>query len=74
VPLFVLTEDERMVVNAIVRAGGELRQDELPELTNYSRPKVSRIVNDLEGKQILMREKKGKTYKVSIAKKFISRK
>lgn len=74
VPLFVLTEDERTVVNAIVRAGGELRQDELPELTNYSRPKVSRIVNDLEGKQILMREKKGKTYKVSIAKKFINRK
>ena len=71
VPLFVLTEDERAVVRTIETAGGELRQDALPDLTGYSRPKVSRIVNDLEAKKILSREKKGKTYKVKVAKKFI---
>lgn len=73
VPLFVLTEDERKVVDAIGNAGGELRQELLPDLTNFSRPKVSRIVNDLEGKKIFIREKKGKTYKVRIAKKFINK-
>ncbi len=73
VPLFVLTEDERKVVDAIGKSGGELRQELLPDLTNFSRPKVSRIVNDLEGKKIFIREKKGKTYKVRIAKKFINK-
>ncbi len=71
VPLFVLTDDERRVVMAIEAEGGELRQDALPDLTTFSRPKVSRIISDLEGKKIIMREKKGKTYKVIIAKKFI---
>ena len=71
IPLFVLTEDERRVVDAIEAEGKELRQERLPELTTFSRPKVSRIVNDLESKQILIREKDGKTYKVKTAKKFI---
>jgi hypothetical protein len=71
VPLFVLTDDERKVVEAIEGVGGELRQDALPDLTSFSRPKVSRIISDLEGKKIIAREKKGKTYKVIIAKKFI---
>jgi len=72
VPLFVLTEDERKVVNAIEKVNGELQQDKIPDMTNFSRPKVSRIVNDLESKKILLREKYGKTYKVKIAKKFIT--
>jgi uncharacterized membrane protein len=71
VPLFVLTDDERKVVMTIEEAGGEMRQDALPGLTTFSRPKVSRIINDLEGKKIIAREKKGKTYKVVLAKKFI---
>lgn len=71
VPLFVLTDDERKVVMTIEESGGALRQDALPDLTTYSRPKVSRIINDLEGKKIITREKKGKTYKVILAKKFI---
>lgn len=72
VPLFVLTEDERKVVSAIEKGDGEVGQDKIPEMTNFSRPKVSRIVNDLESKKIIMREKHGKTYKVKIAKKFIN--
>ncbi|MBN1786511.1 MAG: hypothetical protein JW825_05965 [Candidatus Methanofastidiosa archaeon] len=72
VPMFVLTEDERKVVEAIENKDGELKQDMLPDLTNFSRPKVSRIVNDLESKKILLREKHGKTYKVKTAKKFIN--
>jgi len=72
VPLFVLTEDERKVVGAIEKNNGMIHQDKLPDITNFSRPKVSRIVNDLESKKILHREKYGKTYKVKTAKKFIN--
>ncbi len=71
VPLFVLTDDERRVVMVIEQGGGEIMQDTLPDLTTFSRPKVSRIIGDLEKRKIITREKKGKTYKVIIAKKFI---
>jgi len=72
VPLFVLTEDERKVVDGIEKNDGEVKQDMLPDITNFSRPKVSRIVNNLEQKKIILREKYGKTYKVKTAKKFIN--
>ncbi|MFQ5891465.1 MAG: cell wall-binding repeat-containing protein [Candidatus Methanofastidiosia archaeon] len=67
VPFFVLTEDERRVVNAI---GDGSKQEELPRLTGFSRPKITRIVSDLEKKKILSREKYGKTYKLKLLKDF----
>jgi hypothetical protein len=66
VPVFVLTEDERKLVQAL--RNGEDRQDRLPEATNFSRPKVTRLVMDLESKGIIFREKKGKTYKIKLDK------
>lgn len=66
VPVFVLTEDERKLVQAL--KNGEDRQERLPEVTNFSRPKVTRLVMDLESKGIIFREKKGKTYKIKLDK------
>ena len=66
VPVFVLTEDERKLVQAL--KNGEDRQERLPEATNFSRPKVTRLVMDLESKGIIFREKKGKTYKIKLDK------
>lgn len=66
VPVFVLTEDERKLVQAL--KNGEDRQEKLPEATNFSRPKVTRLVMDLESKGIIFREKKGKTYKIKLDK------
>ena len=66
VPVFVLTEDERRLVQAL--KNGEDRQERLPEATNFSRPKVTRLVMDLESKGIIFREKKGKTYKIKLDK------
>lgn len=66
VPVFVLTEDERKLVQAL--KNGENRQEKLPEATGFSRPKVTRIVMDLESKGIIFREKKGKTYKIKLDK------
>jgi len=66
VPVFVLTEDERKLIQAL--KNGEDRQERLPEATNFSRPKITRLVMDLESRGIIFREKKGKTYKIKLDK------
>ena len=68
IPMFVLTEDERKVVEAI---GDGLKQERLPELTNFSRPKITRIISDLEDKQIITRIKYGKTYRIKVMKSIV---
>ncbi len=68
IPMFVLTEDEQKVVEAI---GEGIKQEKLPELTGFSRPKVTRIISDLESKQIISRSKYGKTYKIKVMKSIV---
>ncbi|ASJ07843.1 hypothetical protein A3L11_00835 [Thermococcus siculi] len=73
VPIEVLTEKERIVVKAIIDKGGTVKQEELPELTGYSRPTISRIIQELEKKQLVEREKVGKTFIVKLTKEIIIR-
>lgn len=68
IPMFVLTEDEQKVVEAI---GEGVKQEKLPELTGFSRPKITRIISDLESKQIITRKKYGKTYKIRVMKSIV---
>jgi hypothetical protein len=68
IPMFVLTEDEQKVVEAI---GEGVKQEKLPELTGFSRPKITRIISDLESKQIITRKKYGKTYKIQVMKSIV---
>ncbi len=70
----LLTRDEELVVKAILEDGGELTQDQLPEITGFSRPKVSRIVSDLEGRGILSKEPEGRTQKLQVKKDFYEEK
>ncbi|AFK22271.1 cell wall-binding repeat-containing protein [Pyrococcus sp. ST04] len=62
-------EKEIAVLKAIIENGGEIKQEELPELVGYSRPTISRIIQDLEKKGIVAREKSGKTFIVKMIKK-----
>ncbi|ANF22130.1 cell wall-binding repeat-containing protein [Thermococcus piezophilus] len=73
VPIEVLTEKERIVVKAILDRGGVIKQEELPELTGYSRPTISRIIQELEKKQLVTREKVGKTFIVKLTKEIAIR-
>ncbi|WP_297507834.1 cell wall-binding repeat-containing protein [Thermococcus sp.] len=73
VPIEVLTEKERIVVKAILEKGGTVKQEELPELTGYSRPTISRIIQELEKKQLVEREKVGKTFIVRLTKEIVMR-
>nr|WP_048058384.1 cell wall-binding repeat-containing protein [Pyrococcus yayanosii] len=68
VPLEILSEKEIAVIRAIVENGGTIKQEDLPELVGYSRPTVSRIIQELERKGLVEREKVGKTFIVRLVK------
>jgi len=69
IPFGVLNEDEQKVIDIIGEHQGKLRQDKLPRLTDFSRPKVSRLVSDLMGRGVISREKHGKTYVLQLERK-----
>ncbi len=64
-----LTRDEKKLVSMIIERG-EIRQEELPELTGFSRPKISRMVNELVSRGILEKEVSGKTYLLRVRNLF----
>lgn len=68
VPYEVLQEDEQKLVDVIQENDGIIKQEALPEKTSFSRPKVSRLVAELEKRGIIKREKAGKTRVVKIVK------
>ena len=65
-----LTVDERKVVD-LIRERGELTQDELPELTGFSKPKISRLIKDLVDRNVVTRKKSGKTYVIRLSDRFV---
>jgi uncharacterized membrane protein len=74
VPYTILTEDEEKIVRAILESGGELTQDKLPAKTDFSRPKISRIIADLAGRGIIVKERHGRTQKLVVSRDFYEEK
>lgn len=70
VPYTLLTEDEEKVIKVISNRGGEIKQEELTELTDFSRPKISRLVSELVGRDLILKEQYKRTYKLKIKKEF----
>ena len=64
----VLSEDEKLVVDEIRRAG-EITQDSLRFRLEWSKAKLSRILTNLDKLNIIQRERVGKTYKVFLSEK-----
>ena len=67
-----LTRDERTLVE-IIRRNEEVKQEDLPGLTGFSRPKVSRMVNELVSRGVLEKEVSGKTYVLRVRNLFKER-
>jgi uncharacterized membrane protein len=63
-----LTLDERKLVE-VVKEKGEVFQEELPELTGFSKPKISRMIAELSDRRILSKEKYGKTYIIRLSER-----
>lgn len=66
--LRLLDGDKRKVFSQIVEAGGEILQSELPIQTGFSKAKITRILDYLERKGLIIRKSYGMTNKITISR------
>ena len=66
--VFLMTEDEERMIE-ILRSRGRTEQNRLADLTGFSKPRVSRMLRDLEKRGLIEREKHKKTFKVKLSHK-----
>jgi len=65
--LRLLTEDERRIYRRIVEAGGALLQKDLVGAKVFSGPKITRILDRLERKGLIARERYGMTNRIRLS-------
>ncbi|MBU5688392.1 MAG: MarR family transcriptional regulator [Candidatus Woesearchaeota archaeon] len=63
-----LTYEEKFVIEKIIEAEGSILQSELVEKTNYSKVKITRILDKLEAKGLIERKRRGMTNLVVLKK------
>jgi uncharacterized membrane protein len=56
-----LSADEKTVLNKVVEAEGSIFQSDIVEKTEFPKVKVTRILDKLEGMQIIERKRRGMT-------------
>ena len=61
VPSDILSDDEKKIVKELEEKS-ELKQEELPKLTGFSKQKITRLTFELEERDILEKKRFGKTY------------
>lgn len=60
----LLTPEEKKVIEILEKRNGEITQNEITQITNYSRVKVYRITKSLEEKKLIQKIKYGQTNKI----------
>jgi uncharacterized membrane protein len=70
VAMMTLTEDERRVLELVLRSGGEVRQDKLRRELDFSKSKLSALVNNLERKRAITKTRYHKTNILRVSKEF----
>jgi uncharacterized membrane protein len=65
--LQLLDGDERRMYRIVVQSGGRILQGELVRLTSFSDAKVSRLLDRLEDRGVLVRERHGMTNRVRLS-------
>ena len=68
-----LLDDERRVMDELVKAGGEVLQSDLPRLTDFSKATVSKAIHGLETRGIVLREKHKWTYWCKLNPRLVER-
>ena len=66
--LRLLEGDERRVYRKVVEAGGEILQKDIVSAVPFSKAKVSRIIDKLDGRGLISKERHGYTNKILLAK------
>ena len=67
-----LGEDERLVVEMLQDAEGEMLQKDIVADSDYSKAKISGVVSTLVDEEIVTKEKEGRSNKVSLREKFLA--
>jgi uncharacterized membrane protein len=73
VAMMTLTEDERKVLELVLQLGGEVRQDRLRRELDFSKSKLSALVNNLERKRAITKTRHHKTNILKVSKEFAGR-
>ena len=73
VAMMALTADERKVLELVLRLGGEVRQDKLRRELDFSKSKLSALVNNLERKRAITKTRHHKTNMLKVSKEFAGR-
>jgi hypothetical protein len=63
--LMILTEDEEKIIE-ILKIHGKTEQSRLAGLTDFSKPRISRMLRSLESRNVIEREKFKKTYRIKL--------
>jgi|WetSurMetagenome_2_1015567.scaffolds.fasta_scaffold49268_2 hypothetical protein len=64
----LLNPEEKLIMSELKKAGGELTQKNLTEITGYSRVKTHRVIQKLEEKKIVRKIPNGQTNKIILEK------
>jgi len=70
VAMMTLTEDERKLLELVLHSGGEVRQDKLRRELDFSKSKLSALVNNLERKRAITKTRYHKTNILKVSKEF----
>ncbi len=62
----ILTDDEKMIIN-LIKNKENITQKDIVDITGLNKPKVSRIISDLENRKIIKKVKVGRINKVIIS-------
>jgi len=63
----LLIRDERIVLDLILKNKGKIEQEKLSELTGFSKPKITRLITEMIERNLITRERFGKTYIIKIS-------
>lgn len=69
IPSSLLSEDERIICSILRNEGGTIKQKRLSTLTGFSKAKITKILTNLEKKEVIRREPIGRTFVVTLKKK-----
>lgn len=64
----VLKEDEQEVIRYIIDHEGEVEQREVVNAMDYSKAKISRLISDLEERNLIEKQKRGRINVVTLAR------
>jgi len=73
VVMMILTEDERKVLELVLRSGSEVRQDKIKRELDFSKSKLSALVNNLERKRAITKTRYHKTNIQKVSEEFTGR-